>query len=167
MDLEGILLSEMSQRKTNTLWYHLCVESKKQNKLGVLWRPSRLRLLHSHHCGSGCCYVAQVQSLAQEFPHNACMAKKKKKKKRKKKKRKRERERTWNKHCNYHFKINKYIKQTSEYNKKEIDQRFTDIKNKPVVSSGKRGERAWKGRGSRGTNYYVENKKAIRIYYTT
>ena len=33
MDLEGIMLSEMSQRKTNTVWSHLYVESKKYNKL--------------------------------------------------------------------------------------------------------------------------------------
>ena len=32
MDLEGIMLSEISQRKTNTVWYHLYVESKKYNK---------------------------------------------------------------------------------------------------------------------------------------
>ena len=29
MDLEGIILSEISQRKTNTVWYHLPVESKR------------------------------------------------------------------------------------------------------------------------------------------
>ena len=29
MDLEGIMVSEISQRKTNTVWYHLYVESKK------------------------------------------------------------------------------------------------------------------------------------------
>ena len=29
MDLEGIMLSEISQRKMNTVWYHLYVESKK------------------------------------------------------------------------------------------------------------------------------------------
>ena len=29
MDLEGIMLSEISQRMTNTLCYHLYVESKK------------------------------------------------------------------------------------------------------------------------------------------
>ena len=27
MDLEGIMLSEICQRKTNTVWYHLCVSS--------------------------------------------------------------------------------------------------------------------------------------------
>ena len=31
MDLEGIMLSEISQRKTNTVRFHLYVESKKQN----------------------------------------------------------------------------------------------------------------------------------------
>ena len=29
MDLEMIILSEVSQRKTNIIWYHLYVESKK------------------------------------------------------------------------------------------------------------------------------------------
>ena len=32
MDLEGIMLSEMGQRKTNTV-YHLYVESKRYSKL--------------------------------------------------------------------------------------------------------------------------------------
>ena len=31
-NLEGIMLSETSQRKTNTAWFHLYVDSKKQNK---------------------------------------------------------------------------------------------------------------------------------------
>ena len=30
MDLEGIMLSVVSQRKTNSVWFHLYVESKKQ-----------------------------------------------------------------------------------------------------------------------------------------
>lgn len=30
--LEGTMLHEISQRKTNTVWFHLYVESKKQNK---------------------------------------------------------------------------------------------------------------------------------------
>ena len=29
IDLKGIMLSEISQRKTNTIWYHLYVESEK------------------------------------------------------------------------------------------------------------------------------------------
>ena len=33
MDLEGIMLSETSQTKTNIVSYHLYVESKKCNKL--------------------------------------------------------------------------------------------------------------------------------------
>ena len=33
MDLEGIMLSEISQRKTNAVGCHLYVESKKYNKL--------------------------------------------------------------------------------------------------------------------------------------
>ena len=32
MDLEGIMLSELRERKTNTVCFHLYVESKKQNK---------------------------------------------------------------------------------------------------------------------------------------
>ena len=32
MDLEGSMLSEISQKKTNTEWFHLFVESRKQNK---------------------------------------------------------------------------------------------------------------------------------------
>ena len=28
MDLKGVMPSEISQRKTNTVWYHLYVESK-------------------------------------------------------------------------------------------------------------------------------------------
>ena len=33
MELENIMLSEISQRKTNTNWFHSYVEFKKQNKL--------------------------------------------------------------------------------------------------------------------------------------
>ena len=32
MNLEIIILSEVSQKKTNTVWYHLHVESKIQHK---------------------------------------------------------------------------------------------------------------------------------------
>ena len=32
MDLESIMLTEVSQRKTNAIWFHSCVELKKQNK---------------------------------------------------------------------------------------------------------------------------------------
>ena len=32
MEHEGIMLSEISQRKTNTIWFHSYVESKKQKQ---------------------------------------------------------------------------------------------------------------------------------------
>ena len=32
MDVEGIVLSEISQRKRNTIWFHSYEESKNQNK---------------------------------------------------------------------------------------------------------------------------------------
>ena len=32
MNLEGTMLNEISQRKTNARWFHLYVESKNQNK---------------------------------------------------------------------------------------------------------------------------------------
>ena len=35
MDLKGIVLRETSQGKTNTVQYHVCVESRKYNKLVV------------------------------------------------------------------------------------------------------------------------------------
>ena len=36
MELESIILSKVSQRKTNTIWFHSYVEFKKQNKQGHL-----------------------------------------------------------------------------------------------------------------------------------
>ena len=33
MNLEGIMLSDISQRKTNTVWYHFYVKYEKYNKL--------------------------------------------------------------------------------------------------------------------------------------
>ena len=32
MDLEGIRLNEINQKRISTIWFHLYVESKKQNK---------------------------------------------------------------------------------------------------------------------------------------
>ena len=32
IDLEDLILTQISQRKTNTVWVHSCVESNKQNK---------------------------------------------------------------------------------------------------------------------------------------
>ena len=34
-DFEGIMLSEISQTKTNTVWYHLHVELKKEKPVNV------------------------------------------------------------------------------------------------------------------------------------
>ena len=36
MKLEGIMLSERRQRKTNTIWYHIYVEYKNENKTNRL-----------------------------------------------------------------------------------------------------------------------------------
>ena len=41
MDLKSITLSEISQRKTNTVCYHLHVESKKYNKLVNITKKKR------------------------------------------------------------------------------------------------------------------------------
>ena len=42
MDLEGIMLSEISQRKANTVGFHLYVESKIQNKEKNIRKQNRL-----------------------------------------------------------------------------------------------------------------------------
>ena len=42
MDLEGIMLSEISQTEKDTVWYHLYVESKKYNKLVNTTKKRRL-----------------------------------------------------------------------------------------------------------------------------
>ena len=43
MDLKIIILNEVCQkRKTNTVWYHLHVESKIQHKWTYLWNRNRL-----------------------------------------------------------------------------------------------------------------------------
>ena len=42
MDLEIIVLSEVRQRKTNVIWYHLYVESKIQYKWTYLQNRNRL-----------------------------------------------------------------------------------------------------------------------------
>ena len=34
--LEGIMLGEISQRKTETPWYHLCVESEEKGKVKLI-----------------------------------------------------------------------------------------------------------------------------------
>ena len=41
-DLKRIVLSQVSQKKTNTTWYHLYVESKIWHKWTYLWNSNRL-----------------------------------------------------------------------------------------------------------------------------
>ena len=43
MQLEIIVLSEVGQRKTNTIWYHLYVKSKIWHKRTYLWNRNRIR----------------------------------------------------------------------------------------------------------------------------
>ena len=43
MDLEGIMLSEISQRKTNTIWLHLYEESKQQTNIAKQKQTHRYR----------------------------------------------------------------------------------------------------------------------------
>ena len=38
MDLEIIVLSEVNQTKTNTIWYHLYVESKKKDANELIYK---------------------------------------------------------------------------------------------------------------------------------
>ena len=49
MNLEGIRLSEVSQRKTNAVCYHLYVESKKQRKL-VNIKKKKKEKIHAPLC---------------------------------------------------------------------------------------------------------------------
>ena len=42
MELEGSMLSEISQRKTNTVWSHLYVESKKKQNEQAKQNENRL-----------------------------------------------------------------------------------------------------------------------------
>ena len=41
VDLEIIILSEVSQRKTNTTWYHLSMESKKKKSHELIQKRNR------------------------------------------------------------------------------------------------------------------------------
>ena len=42
MDLDIIIRNEVSQKKTNTIWYHLYMESKTRHKWIYLWNRNRL-----------------------------------------------------------------------------------------------------------------------------
>ena len=41
MDIEGIMLSKISQRKKNTIWFYLDREVKEQNKRTRKYRPRK------------------------------------------------------------------------------------------------------------------------------
>jgi len=43
MDLEGIMLREIRQRKINTMWFHSYRESKKQNKWTIIIKQKQTR----------------------------------------------------------------------------------------------------------------------------
>ena len=45
------MLSEIRQRKTNTVWYHLYVESKKYNKKGSRVTDTEDKLMAASGCG--------------------------------------------------------------------------------------------------------------------
>ena len=56
MDLESMVLSEISQTKINTIWYHLCMEPKTWYKWTYLWNKSRHpenRLVTAKEAGEG------------------------------------------------------------------------------------------------------------------
>ena len=50
VDLEGIMLNEKSQIKTKTVWYHLYVEPKKQNRLVNITKKKQT---HKYRVGRG------------------------------------------------------------------------------------------------------------------
>ena len=45
VDLEFIILSEVRQRKTNIIWYHLCVESKKRIQMNLFTEQKQTQTL--------------------------------------------------------------------------------------------------------------------------
>ena len=59
MELAGIMLNEISQKKTNTIWYHLYVECKKHNKLVNITKKKKKQTqryreeISGYHWGEG------------------------------------------------------------------------------------------------------------------
>ena len=51
MDLEGIMPSEVRQRKKNTVWYHLYVESTDDNKLVNITEKKQTHRHREQTCG--------------------------------------------------------------------------------------------------------------------
>ena len=74
--IEGkyVMLSEISQRKTNTTWFHLYVESKKQNK------QTKLKQTHTYKeqfdiCHIGCCLERRVEKVKRLRSTNCQLSK--------------------------------------------------------------------------------------------
>ena len=51
MDLEIIILSEVSQTKTNIIWYHLYMESKKTMQINLFKKQKQTHRLRKHTYG--------------------------------------------------------------------------------------------------------------------
>ena len=63
MDVEISILSEVSQTKTNAIWHHLCVESKKQQKW--TYPENRYSLVYSIFKHSSHCSLFEFTSILQ------------------------------------------------------------------------------------------------------
>ena len=59
MNLESITLSEISQRKTNTVWSHLYVESTKSNTLVNITQKKQAHRYREQ--GSGCPWGEEME----------------------------------------------------------------------------------------------------------
>ena len=52
--MEGIMLSEwVRKRKANTVWYHICAESKKYNKLANITKEKQIHRFREQTSGYG------------------------------------------------------------------------------------------------------------------
>ena len=57
MNLQGIILREISHRKTNTIKFHLCMESKKQSKWTKIMKQKQT---HRYREQTGGCQSGEV-----------------------------------------------------------------------------------------------------------
>ena len=53
MDLEIVILNEVSQRKTNIIWYHLHADSKKMIQMNLFTKQKQIHRLGEWTYGSG------------------------------------------------------------------------------------------------------------------
>ena len=51
MDLEIIILNKVRQRKTNIIWYHLYVESKKMIQMSLFTKQKKTHRHRKQTCG--------------------------------------------------------------------------------------------------------------------